>query len=125
MGKDTGGNRKQGRAGAGATPQVAKGEPLKGPAATDVVHAYFSDKFESPSMTATTGDRKIEAEIDAGGEILLMSTGITPEVTRASFTDNKIGLTGFAKSKGLVLTQIGVTQNASGFTFGRFKLVGG
>ena len=125
MGKDTGGNRKQGRAGtgrgAGAAPQAAAGQELAGPAAADAARSWMQQEFGTTQPSKLFNENGLSVDVAVNGEITITSAGLTsPSVT--NFSD---GLRNHAKGMGLQLVATTSEISLPNGALQKFKLVGG
>lgn len=117
MGKDTGSNRKSGRAGGKGA--GAPGQQLTGVDANNVVQGWLSDAYPGQSPSNLFDKNGLTLSVATDGEITLWAQG---NISVQSFSND---LTAYAKSKGLrveaTTREIGLPDGG----FQKFKLLGG
>jgi len=124
MGKDTGGNRKSGRAGGGATAgaDIGAGAPQAGGTPLDAKQTGAFAKGFTKAIFGTTNakvlrdDHGVAVKVEGDGTLAMTAIGWLTSSAVASLNTRQGWLNNYAASNGFSITQIGDTVTELGMS---------
>lgn len=121
MGKNTGGNRKKGRAGAGgAAANVGPGQQLAGPQAAGVTSKWVEAAFGTTNPSKLFSERGLTVDVSVAGDVTIWAQG-----DGSSLQGFAQSLSAFAFRSGFELEATSGVLPLPNGEFQKYKLVGG